>query len=90
MAGRCVLAMAGNFEIKARMSGLFYRAASPENPPFVEVGSEVKRRQTVALLESMKLYTKVKSQEAGRVVEIVADDGERVGAGEVLMRMERI
>ena len=81
---------AGEFEIKARLSGVFYRSASPETPPFVEVGSEVQRRQTVALVESMKLFSKVKSPQAGRVLEIVAADGEPVGTGDVLLRMERM
>ena len=90
VVGRWLSVAAGEFELKARLSGVFYRAASPETPPFVEVGSEVQRRQTVALLESMKLFIKVKSPEAGRVVEIVAANGESVVAGDVLLRMERM
>jgi acetyl-CoA carboxylase biotin carboxyl carrier protein len=81
---------AGEFEIKARMSGIFYSKPSPDSPPFVEVGTEVQRRQTVALLESMKLFTKIKSPEAGKVLEILATDGDPVGAGDVLVRMERM
>ncbi len=79
----------GEFKIKARLSGVFYRSAAPEAPPFVGVGSEVPRRGTVALLESMKLFTKVKSPEAGTVVEIVAADGEAVAVGDVLLRLRR-
>ena len=74
-------------DVKARLSGVFYRAASPEAEAFVEIGSEVDEGQTVALLESMKLFMKVKAPNQGTVVEILADNEAPVSAGQVLLRI---
>ncbi len=83
--------MSGNrsFEVKARLSGLFYRAATPESPAFVDVGTEVSKGQTVGLLESMKLFIRIKSPDEGTVVEILVDDEQPVSAGQVLIRLAR-
>lgn len=57
-------------EVRAPMSGIFYRKPAPDQPPFVEVGDRVKKKQVLALLETMKVFQKVKSPTDGRVVEI--------------------
>ncbi|MGQ9860189.1 MAG: acetyl-CoA carboxylase biotin carboxyl carrier protein [Thermodesulfobacteriota bacterium] len=61
-------------EVRAPMSGIFYRRPAPDQPPFVEVGDRVKKRQVLALLETMKVFQKVKSPADGTVVEIVAQN----------------
>jgi len=61
-------------EVRAKMSGIFYRRPSPEQPPYVDVGSVVKKKQVLALLETMKVFQKVKSPASGKVVEVVAED----------------
>jgi biotin carboxyl carrier protein len=61
-------------EVRAKMSGIFYRRPSPDQPPYVEVGSIVKKKQVLALLETMKVFQKVKSPTSGKIVEIVAED----------------
>ncbi len=61
-------------EVRAKMSGIFYRRPSPEQPPYVDVGSVVKKKQVLALLETMKVFQKVKSPASGKIVEIVAED----------------
>jgi biotin carboxyl carrier protein len=61
-------------EVRARMSGVFYRRPSPDEPPYVETGSVVKKKQVLALLETMKVFQKVKSPASGKVVEILAED----------------
>ena len=83
--------MSGNrsFEIKARLSGLFYRSPEPESPAFVVVGTEVSKGQVVGLLESMKLFITIKSPDEATVVEILVDNEEAVSAGQVLMRLAR-
>lgn len=78
-----------HFEIKSRLSGVFYRTPEPDAPPFVEVGTEVEQGQTVALVESMKLFTKIKSPVAGTVVEILVDNEDPIATDQVLMRLER-
>ena len=52
--------------IYAPMVGTFYRASAPGNPPFVEVGQEVKDGSTVCIIEAMKLMNEVKSHRAER------------------------
>jgi len=61
-------------EVRAKMSGVFYRRPSPDEPPYVEVGSVVKKKQVLALLETMKVFQKVKSPASGEIVEVTAED----------------
>jgi len=61
-------------QVKAPMSGVFYRKPSPEEGPYVEVGDVVKKKQIIGLLETMKVFQKVKSPVNGTILEIVAQD----------------
>ena len=61
-------------EVRAPMSGVFYTKPSPDEPPYVAVGDTVKKKQVLALLETMKVFQKVKCPANGRVVEIIAED----------------
>ncbi len=63
---------AKRIEVRAPMSGVFYRKPAPDQPPYVEEGDLVKKKQILALLETMKVFQKVKSPVNGRIVEIVA------------------
>jgi len=74
--------------ITAPMLGMFYRASEPGAAPFVEVGSQVSKGDTVGLIEVMKLFSPVVSDIAGRVVEILADNGSLVEYGQALVRIE--
>ncbi len=66
--------MSKKIEVRAPMSGVFYRKPAPDQPPYVEVGDTVKKKQILALLETMKVFQKIKSPTAGKVVEIVAEN----------------
>ncbi len=70
------------------MVGTFYRAPSPEAPPFVQVGDLVKKDQPVCLIEAMKLMNDVESEFAGRVVDIMVENGQPVEYGEPLLKIE--
>lgn len=61
-------------EVRAKMAGVFYRTPSPEEPAYVEVGDVVKKKQVLALLETMKVFQKVKSPAAGTIAEIVVEN----------------
>jgi oxaloacetate decarboxylase alpha subunit len=76
-------------EIKSPMVGTFYRAPAPDAPPFVEVGSKVKPGQTLCIIEAMKLMNEITSDIAGRVVEILVENGHPVEYGQTLFRLER-
>ncbi len=66
--------MSKRVEVRAPMSGVFYRRPAPDEPPYVEVGDTVKKKQVLALLETMKVFQKIKSPAAGKIVEIAAEN----------------
>ena len=78
----------GQFEIIAPMVGTFYRAPSPEAPPFVEIGSAVEKGQPLGLIEVMKLFTTIYAERAGRIVQIGASNGDLVEFGQTLFVIE--
>ncbi|MCP4752693.1 MAG: acetyl-CoA carboxylase biotin carboxyl carrier protein subunit [Proteobacteria bacterium] len=61
-------------EVRAKMSGVFYRKPAPEEPEYVKVGDEVKKKQVLALLETMKVFQKVKSPASGTILEILVEN----------------
>ncbi|KAA2212973.1 acetyl-CoA carboxylase biotin carboxyl carrier protein [Teichococcus oryzae] len=60
------------------MLGTFYRAPSPDAPPFVSVGDMVEAGQTLAVIEAMKTLIKVEAAKAGTLREILAENGQPV------------
>lgn len=78
---------AGLVEVRAPMLGRFYRASSPSEPPYVEVGSKVRAEDTVCMIEVMKLFNTVHAGVNGTVVEIVAQNGEMVEHDAILFRV---
>ncbi len=75
-------------EITAPMVATFYRAPSPGDPAFVELGSRINVGQTVCILEAMKLMNELESEVSGEVVEILVENGTPVEFGQVLMRVK--
>ena len=70
------------------MVGTFYRAAAPDEPPFVNVGDRIGVSQTVCIIEAMKLMNEIDADEvSGQVMEILVQNGEPVEYGQVLMRI---
>ena len=74
--------------VRAPMVGTFYRAPAPDKPPFVEVGQAVAPDTTLCIIEVMKLMNSITAGIAGKVSEIVVENGEAVQYGEVLMVIE--
>jgi len=70
--------------IKAPMVGTFYRSASPDAKPFVEVGQTVKEGDTVCIIEAMKLMNEIESDAAGAVKAILVENGQPVEYGQPL------
>jgi acetyl-CoA carboxylase biotin carboxyl carrier protein len=70
------------------MVGTFYRAPSPDAPPFVEIGTLVQPGQPLCIIEVMKLFTTINSECAGRVVQIGAEAGDLVEYGRTLFIIE--
>ena len=80
--------MSKRTEVKAAMSGVFYRTPSPEEPPYVEVGTEVKKKQVLGLLETMKVFQKVRSPVDGKVAEILVENETPLKDGDVIFIIE--
>jgi len=77
-----------NLPILTPMTGVYYNAPSPTSPPFIHPGDIVHIGQVVALIEAMKVFNEIQSEAAGRVVEIVAVNGDVLHKGDVLIRVE--
>jgi oxaloacetate decarboxylase alpha subunit len=76
--------------IESPMVGVFYRAAAPGDPPFVEVGDVVTVGQTLCLLEAMKLFNELKAEQDGRVAAIHVQNGDAVEFGTLLFEIESL
>ena len=75
-------------EIKAPMVGTFYRAPSPESPPYAETGQTIEPGQVICIIEAMKLMNEIKSEIRGKVLEILVDNAEPVEFGQPLLLIE--
>lgn len=74
--------------VKAPLTGLYYGAPAPGSAPYVRVGGEVAVGQVIGLIEAMKLFNEIKSDLAGRVVRVVAENGQLVKAKQPLIEVE--
>ena len=77
----------GIVDFPSPIVGTFFRASSPASPPFVEVGSLVKKGQVLGIVEAMKLMNEIQSEIDGEVVEICVANGLPVEYGQVLFRL---
>jgi acetyl-CoA carboxylase biotin carboxyl carrier protein len=69
--------------------GTFYRAPSPEAPPFADVGQSVRKGQVVCIVEAMKLMNEIESEFDGKILEILVKNAEHVEYGQPLFRIEK-
>lgn len=80
-------AFTGNV-VRSPIVGTFYAAASPEKPPFAEVGKKVKKGDVLMIIESMKLMNEIQSEFDGTVTRILVKNGEAVEFDQPLMVIE--
>ncbi|QPC44742.1 acetyl-CoA carboxylase biotin carboxyl carrier protein [Kaustia mangrovi] len=74
--------------VKSPMVGTAYRAPAPGAEPFVEIGAEVAKGETVLIVEAMKTMNQIPAPHSGRVTAILVEDGQPVEFGEPLMIIE--
>jgi len=74
--------------VAAPYLGTFYRSPKPGAPAYVELGSDVTAESELCLVEVMKLFTAVRAGVAGKVVAILASDGDLVQAGQPLFAVK--
>ena len=73
--------------IKSPLVGTFYAAPAEDADPFVSVGDQVKKGQTLAIVEAMKLMNEIESDFDGKVAEIYVENGQAVEYGQPLFRI---
>ena len=71
----------------APMAGTFYRAPAPGEAPFVEVGDTVAVGDVLCIVESMKMMNRVESDFAGRIAEVLVENGKPIESGAGLFRI---
>jgi len=74
--------------VMAPLSGIWYGSPAPGTAPYVNVGGEVAVGQVIGLIEAMKLFNEIKSDKAGRVMKINAENGKLVRAKQPLIEVE--
>ena len=75
-------------DVTSPMVGTFYRAASPDSAPFIEVGKRISTGDTLCIIEAMKLMNELESEVRGTIAEILVENGEPVEFGQVLFRVD--
>jgi acetyl-CoA carboxylase biotin carboxyl carrier protein len=76
--------------IKSPMIGTFYRQAKPENPPFVNVGDEIKSGKVLCIIEAMKLFNEIESEISGKIVKVLVDNNTPVEYDQPLFLVEPV
>lgn len=79
---------AGYLEVTSPMVGTFYASSSPDLPPFVKPGHQVKAGDTLCIVEAMKMFNHIEASAAGTVRECLVEDGQPVEYGQVLFLIE--
>lgn len=74
--------------VKAQMPGTFYRRPDPESDPYVNEGESVSAGDTVGLIEVMKSFHEVKTEEDGTVSKFLVENEEAVDAGQDVLELE--
>ena len=74
--------------VNAPLTGIFYAAASPGADAMVKVGDTVAVGQPIGLIEAMKLFNEIKSDKAGRVARVVAENGRIVKSKTPIIELE--
>ena len=74
--------------VESPLVGVAYLAAGPDKPPFVSVGDQVKKGQTLMIIEAMKVMNEVPSPKDGLVTEILVQNEEMVEFGKGLVRVK--
>ena len=74
--------------VRAQIPGTFYRRPDPESDPYVEEGDQISAGDTIGLIEVMKSFHEVKTEEDGKVCKFLVESEEAVDAGQELVELE--
>lgn len=76
------------YKVTSPVMGTFYRAAAPGEKPLVEVGQQVNASDRVCMIESMKIFTELRTEQAGTVTKILVENEDPVMKNQELMELE--
>lgn len=74
--------------VAAPMVGTFFRASSPEVPPFVREGDLVGEGQVICVIEAMKLFNEIQAEKSGRIARVLVDNASPVEYGQPLFLLD--
>jgi len=74
--------------ITSPIVGTFYAAPDPDTPPYVKVGDHVGPETTVCIIEAMKVFNEIPAEVAGKIVAVLARNGEPVEYGQPLFKVD--
>jgi acetyl-CoA carboxylase biotin carboxyl carrier protein len=74
--------------VKSPIVGTFFRSAEPGSPPFVDVGTTVRKGQVLCIIEAMKLMNEIDSEYDGDIVKVYVENGQPVQYGERLFAIK--
>ena len=75
-------------EVLSPMPGTFYRAPSPDDPPFVKEGDSVKKGDTLCIIEAMKIMNEIEAEDNGVIQKILVESGQAVEFNQPLFIIE--
>jgi acetyl-CoA carboxylase biotin carboxyl carrier protein len=78
------------YKVASPVMGTFYRTSGPGQPPLIEVGQKISASDIVCVIESMKIFTEIRSEYAGVVKEILVENEEPVMKRQELIIIEKV
>ena len=76
-------------EVRSPIVGTFYRAPAPDAEPYIEIGQEVSVGSVLCIVEAMKLMNEIESDVAGRLAQVLVENGKPVEYNQVLFLIEK-
>ena len=77
----------GGLVIKSPTVGTFYTSPSPEDPPFVSVGSQVQPDTIVCIVEAMKVFNQIPAEVSGTITAVLVNSGDAIEFGQPLFKL---
>ena len=76
------------YKVTSPLMGTFYKASAPGGKPLVEIGQRIKAADVVCVIESMKIFTELRADQAGTVINIFVEDEDPVMKNQELIEIE--
>lgn len=79
---------ANGHKVRSPVVGTMYTSPSPEAPPFVTIGQSVKAGDILCIVEAMKMFNEIEADRAGKIVAILASNGDPIEYDQPLFIIE--